>query len=100
MSRAATGESRSRDSAQAGRDAARHALEGLGGRAHAVLVFATAGYDQRVLLDAIGREVPNAALAGCSGSGVITRRGGSDEEHRYCVSVLAICSDAARFKSP
>ncbi|MCA9613990.1 MAG: FIST C-terminal domain-containing protein, partial [Myxococcales bacterium] len=65
--------------------------------AHAVLVFATAGYDQRVLLEAIRREVPNAALAGCSGSGVITRRG--SDEGTHCVSVLAIRSDAARFVS-
>ncbi len=97
MSRAATGESRSHDSEAAGRHAAREAIERLGCAPDAMLVFATAGHEQGPLLASIRREAPDAVLVGCTGAGVITRRG--SDEGTHAVAVLAIASEHARFEA-
>lgn len=62
-----------------------------------MIVFATAGHDQQALLAAIRKEAPNAAIVGCTGAGVITRRG--SDEGTHAVAVLAIASEHARFEA-
>lgn len=94
---AAVGRSNRRDSAEAGRSATRDACTALGGAVpNLLLVFATSGYDQDVLLRSVREEAPGAKLAGCSGEGIIAH-GVSDESDR-CVAVMAIHSDRLAFE--
>jgi hypothetical protein len=93
--RAAVGKSDNHDASQAGREAATRALAALDGRADLLLVFATAGYDQNALVGAISDVAGDAALAGCSGEGVITQEG--SDERAYAVVIMAIASDVATF---
>lgn len=95
---AAVGRSTSRDAQEAGRDAARAALEGLSGKsAGIVLVTATTGYDQRQLLDGITSVTASIPLAGCSAEGVITQEG--SDESSYCVCVMAIGGTGISFQT-
>jgi hypothetical protein len=88
--RAAVGKSTNRKPLLAGREAASAALEQLAGAPPClVLVFATAGYDQPALLQAIRGCTGEAPLAGCSGSGVITQEGSDESSHAVAVLVLA-----------
>jgi hypothetical protein len=81
-----------RDALTAGRGVARAAVESLDGKPDLALVFATVGYEQQTLLDAIRAELgPDCAVAGCSGEGVIS--GGASQEVDHAVSVMAICFD-------
>jgi len=93
--RASVAKSDNHDAGQAGREVATRALAALGGRADLLLVFATAGYDQRALLAAIADAGGGAPLAGCSGEGVITQDG--SDERTYAVVLMAIASDVATF---
>lgn len=94
--RVGVGESRHRKGAEAGREAAAAAVARMGGgTASLVLVFATAGHDQDELLAGVRDVTGDAPLSGCSGAGVITRRG-SDEGSR-AVAVMAIASDRIAF---
>jgi hypothetical protein len=93
--RAVVAKSDNRDAGHAGREVAESILAQLGGRADLVLVFATAGYDQQALLDAIRAVAGDAPLAGCSGEGVITQEG--SDERAHAVVAMAISSDVATF---
>ncbi len=90
------GQSISRDSAAAGRQAATEALAAFAGRAPAaLLVFATAGHDQQALLDGIRAVAGPVPLSGCSAEGVISRAGSDESSH--AVGVMAFASDRMRF---
>lgn len=81
-----------KDPRKAGVQAASEALEALNGRQPDVLiVFSTAGYDQRDLLSGVRDVAPDVALTGCSGEGVITREGSQEGSH--AVAVLALASE-------
>ncbi|MCK4870322.1 MAG: FIST C-terminal domain-containing protein [Gammaproteobacteria bacterium] len=67
------------DAYEAGRDAAKGAVDQLSGaKSTFALVFATVGYDQDKLLKGIVDVVGKIPVSGCSGEGIITL-GGSDE---------------------
>ena len=90
------GLSSSDDSRQAGTEAAKAALAGLGGpQADLALVFATSEHQHDVLLQAIRAVLPSARLLGCSGEGVIAH----DEslEASSAVAVMAIASTGMTF---
>lgn len=55
-----------------------------------VFMFATVGYPQKVVLEAVRKETGQAPLCGCSGEGVITR--GIADESNFAVVVMAIKS--------
>jgi hypothetical protein len=80
----------------AGLEAARMALDSLGGeRAAVVVVLATAGYPQEALLGGVGEIFPRVPMSGCSAEGVITRTLSAESSH--AVGVLAIASAEIRF---
>lgn len=92
------GKSVRRDPLAAGAEAARESMAPLGAeRPGLVLVFATAGYDQQLLLDAIRGVTGDAPLSGCSGEGVITQAGADEQSH--AVTVMAIASRAIRART-
>ena len=85
-----------RNSLEAGKEAALKALEqGRMRRPDFVLVFATVGYRQKVLIQSIREATSGAPLSGCSGEGIIVR--GMVAETNFCVAVMAIASDELRF---
>lgn len=92
------GRSLKREAKLAGTEAAKIAMAGLDGdvTAQVALVFATAGYDQRAVLHAIGAVVgPDTQVVGCSGEGVITP--GESTESKRVVAVMLIASSNLRF---
>jgi hypothetical protein len=82
--------------AEAGKEAALKALR-QGGitKPDLVFVFATVGYNQQVLIEAIREATSGAPLSGCSGEGIITQ--GMVVETNFGVCVMAIASDELRF---
>ena len=82
--------------AEAGKEAALQALQ-QGGmeKPDFVFAFATVGYNQQVLLQAIREATSRAPLSGCSGEGIITQ--GMVAETNFGVCVMAIASDELRF---
>lgn len=90
------GYSEHRNPVEAGKEAALMALE-RGGmtRPDFVFVFATVGYRQPLLLQAVREAASGAPLCGCSGEGVITRE--TVAETNFGVAVMAIRSDELRF---
>ncbi|OGU05839.1 MAG: histidine kinase [Geobacteraceae bacterium GWC2_58_44] len=82
--------------AEAGKEAALKALQ-QGGitKPDLVFVFATVGYNQQVLIEAIREATSGAPLSGCSGEGIITQ--GMVVETNFGVCVMAIASDELRF---
>ncbi len=96
--RVGVGRSKNRNGARAGGEAAREAIAALDGRAPSVvMVFATAGYEQELLLRGVRAVTGDAPLVGCSAEGVITRHGSEEESH--VVGVTAIASDEIRFET-
>ena len=82
--------------AEAGKEAALQALQQGGiAKPDFVFAFATVGYDQQVLIDAIRRATSGAPLSGCSGEGIITQ--GMVAETNFGVCVMALASDEVRF---
>ncbi len=79
---------------RAGKEAACDALEGLTGRCRCCLVFATAGYPQRNLLDAIRSQIGSIPMVGCSGEGIIGP--GVADESNHAVLVVAIADPRMR----
>ncbi len=61
-----------------------------------VLMFASVGYNQKVLLDSVREMTGYASLIGCSGEGVITT--GEANESNFSVAVMVIQSDEMRFE--
>jgi hypothetical protein len=93
---AAVGKSSKRSSVEAGREAARKALAGLGSEPPGVvLVFATAGYNQAECIAGIAEITGKTPMAGCSGEGLITQEGADEGTH--AVAVMAIGGSSARF---
>ena len=82
----------------AGREAAEQALQKAGvDRPDFVFMFATVGYDQRSLLQAVRGATGGAPLSGCSAEGTI---GGDDaDESIFSVVVTAISSDELRWRN-
>lgn len=90
------GHSFQKNPVDAGREAARQALEQARiVRPDFVFVFATVGYNQQLLIQSIREATSNAPLSGCSGEGVITR--GVAAETNFAVCVMAIASDELGF---
>jgi hypothetical protein len=94
--RATVGKSSNRSSRRAGEEAARQARDQMGDCAiDLALVFATTGYDQQALLDAIGSVIGSVPLAGCSAEGVITPE--ASDEGSHAVALMLISSDTMTF---
>ncbi len=82
------------------KDAARQAAEQALARAGTqepdfVLLFASVGYSQQVVLDEV-RAVTGAPVCGCSAEGVIA--GTDAQESNFCVAVMALKSDELRVR--
>jgi len=85
-----------RNPAEAGKEAARKALEqARTAKPDFVFVFATVGYNQQMLIRSIRETTANAPLSGCSGEGIITQ--GIADETNFGVAVMAIRSDELTF---
>src|SRR6185369_4438144 len=93
---AGVGYSVHKNAADAGREATRMALE-QGGmeRPDFVFAFATVGYNQQALIDAVRETSSRAPLSGCSCEGIITRE--LVAETNFGVCVLALKSDQLSF---
>lgn len=92
-----TGTSRQSDEQQAAQEALQGALVADDrGPPDLLLVFATTGYDQPKLLEALAQGSGRCPLVGCSGEGVISRSG--SDEGSYNVSVMAWWSDELSFE--
>src|ERR671919_2449431 len=76
----------------AGHEAAEQALKNASiSKPHFVFMFATVGYDQRSVLQAVREATGGAPLSGCSGEGTIS--GDDADESNFSVVVMAISSD-------
>ncbi len=96
--RAAVGQSQLSKSFDAGRQAARAALDGLDGANPGVaLVFATSEYDQDDLLGGVRAAVGEIALSGCSGEGIIAHN--ESLECDYAVAVMLLASNGLQFET-
>lgn len=81
----------------AGTEAARQALVAAGiDRADFVLMFATVGYDQSVVVKAVREATGGAPLSGCSAEGTISS--GQTDESNFSVSVMVMRSSRLRFE--
>ena len=95
---AGVGMSHDRNPRMAGREAAEKALAAAGiERPDFVFMFASVGYDQRTLLDAVRETTGRAPLFGGSGEGIIA--GAEADESNFSVAVMAISSDELRFSN-
>lgn len=93
---AGVGISHNHDPAAAGKEAVALALKEAGAeRADTVFLFATVGYDQQALLDAVRAAAGGAQVIGCSGEGVIA--GDDADESNFAVSVMTFRSDELSF---
>ena len=75
MIKAGVGRSNNSDAAQAGEEAAKHALNQAGGKANLMVVFSTVAYEQKKMLEGIRSVSGEIPLVGCSDSGEITTEG-------------------------
>lgn len=90
----AIGNSRSRDSYQAGYEASKKAYEGISGRKPDITIaFGSASFNQKELIAGIRKASNNVPLAGCSTAGEIT----NDGPAKNSVAVMAISSDNIKF---
>lgn len=95
---AGVGMSHHRNPRVAGQEAAGKALDAAGiTRPDFVFMFASVGYDQRALLDAVRAATGGAPLCGGSGEGIIA--GAEADESNFSVAVMAIRSDELRFSN-
>lgn len=95
---AGVGYSVQRNPAEAGKEAARKALEQAGiSKPDFVFAFATVGYNQEVLIRSIREATAGAPLSGCSGEGIITQE--TVAETNFAVTVMVISSDELRFNN-
>jgi hypothetical protein len=95
---AGVGMSHHRNPKAAGREAAERALAAAGiDRPDFVFMFASVGYEQRVLLDAVRAATGGAPLAGGSGEGIIASA--EADESNFSVAVMTIGSDELSFKN-
>lgn len=90
------GFSNHRDPREAGRLAARQALDNAGiSTPDFVFLFGTVGYRQEALVQAVRKATGNAPLSGCSGEGVILE--GASHETNFGAVVCVVKSDEVRF---
>ena len=90
------GRSFNRNPREAGEEAVLQALQQGGiGTPDFAFVFATVGYDQQKLIQAIRQATSGAPLTGCSGEGIIMQ--GTAVETNFGVCVMAISSDELCF---
>jgi hypothetical protein len=94
------GVSHHRNPTMAGKEAVAQAMQQAGltsvnDRPDFVMLFATVGYRQSVLLQSVRAATHQAPLIGCSGAGVIAQ--GMADESNFAVTVLLIKSDKMRF---
>jgi hypothetical protein len=62
-----------------------------------VFLFASVGYDQKVLIDTVNRVSGGAPLSGCSGEGIISL--GQADESNFSVATMVLQSDELVFKN-
>jgi hypothetical protein len=94
--KAGVGMSRHHNPSVAGREAAEQALSKVGGaQPDFVFLFASIGYDQHSLLQAVREATGGAPLSGCSAEGTID--GEDADESNFSVVVTAISSDELRW---
>src|SRR5918992_2723629 len=80
----------------AGHEAAEQALKNASiSKPDFVVMFATVGYDQRSVLQAVRETTGGAPLSGCSGEGTIS--GDNADESNFSVVVMAISSEELRW---
>src|SRR5262245_14526287 len=92
------GHSTHRNPNEAGKQAAEGAMKHAGIDAcDFVLMFATFGYDQQTILNAVRKVTKEAPLSGGTGGGVIAQ-GVADESNHAC-SVMVFKGDAFKFKN-
>jgi hypothetical protein len=60
-----------------------------------VFMFASVGYNQKVLIDTVNRTSGGAPLSGCSGEGIISQ--GDADESNFSVATMVIQSDELVF---
>ena len=95
---AAVGRSQLSTSFDAGRQAARAALDGLNGSSPTLaVVFGTSEYDQEDLLGGIREVIGDVALTGCSGEGIIAHN--ESLECDYAVGVMLVSSSSFQFQT-
>jgi hypothetical protein len=93
---AGVGMSHHRNPKVAGQEAANQALKAAGvEKPDFIFMFATVGYDQQSLLEAVREATDGAPLCGCSAEGVIA--GDEADESHFSVAVMTIRSDQIRF---
>ncbi len=93
---AGVGVSHHRNPKVAGTEAAEKALVSAGiDRPDFVFLFATVGYPQKTVLDAVRQATGRAPLCGCSGEGIIAHA--IADESNFSVAVMALKSDEVRF---
>ncbi len=96
--KAGVGMSRHHNPNVAGREAAEQALEKAGlSKPDFVFMFATVGYDQRLVLRAVREATGDAPLSGCSAEGTIS--GEDADESNFSVVVMTISSDELRWRN-
>lgn len=94
MIQAGIGQSKNNDAKKAGQEAYQMALNQIAGeKPELVLVFASAKFDQKQLLDAIKSAAGEIQVIGCSTSGEITTQGPDKES----VAVMALKADQIDF---
>ncbi|MBV7338597.1 hypothetical protein KFU94_62340 [Chloroflexi bacterium TSY] len=94
--KAGVGVSYHRNPAVAGQEAAEMALKNGGiDIPDFVFMFATVGYNQPTLLNAVREATHNVPLSGCSGEGIITQS--EADESNFSIAVMAICSNDIQF---
>ena len=101
------GESKKKDPFEAGTEAAQKALEKAGlHECDFVFLFATAGYEQELMLKGVRSVTGDTPLSGCSGEGIITQSGPAGEgmygvngliEGEDVVGVMVFSSDTLSF---
>lgn len=91
------GISHHRNPRKAGQEATQEALQqGKITQPDFVLMFASVGYHQEILLKSVRSHTRNAPLIGCSGEGIIVQ--GEADESNFSVAVMAVQSDEIRLK--
>ncbi|MBV7338836.1 FIST C-terminal domain-containing protein [Chloroflexi bacterium TSY] len=96
--KAGVGMSHHRNPTMAGQEAAVMALQNAGiEQPDFVFMFASVGYDQPQLLQAVRETTKHTPLSGCSGEGVIVQ--GEGDESNFSVAVMVIQSNEMHFEN-
>ena len=96
--RAGVGMSHHHNPKQAGKEAIERAMSNADSRTpDFVFMFASVGYDQKVLIDTVNRASGGVPLSGCSGEGIIST--GEADESNFSVATMVIQSDELVFRN-